>query len=181
VDHERFWSIVEAANATAGGDCRRQAELVAEALQALPVDEILAFDRIFSELRAVAYRVDLWGAASLINDGCSDDGFEDFRGWLIGRGRSVYEAALRVPDWLASLPEVTGREDPHWPRLECQALLSAWVLAYEAVTGEEPSPWPSASPVRQVLLGEDWDLGNDQELARRLPRLWSWYQQVSAT
>jgi hypothetical protein len=181
VDHERFWSIVEAANATAGGDCRRQAELVAEALQALPVDEILAFDRIFSELRAVAYRVDLWGAASLINDGCSDDGFEDFRGWLIGRGRSVYEAALRDPDWLASLPEVTGREDPHWPRLECQALLSAWVLAYKAVTGEEPSPWPSASPVRQVLLGEDWDLGNDQELARRLPRLWSWYQQVFAT
>jgi hypothetical protein len=93
----------------------------------------------------------------------------------------VYEAALRDADWLASLPEVTGRRHPHWPRLECQDLLSAWVLAYEAVTGEEPSPWPSASPVRQVLLGEDWDFGNDQELARRLPRLWSWYQQVAGT
>jgi hypothetical protein len=171
VDHERFWSIVEAANAAAGGDSRRQAGLVAQALQALPVDEILAFDQVLSEVRAAAYQVDLWGAASLINDGCSNDGFEDFRGWLIGRGRNVYEAALRNPDWLASLPEVTGRRDPHRPRLECQALLSAGAVAYEAVTGEEPSPWRPASPVRQVLLGEDWDLGNDQELARRLPRL----------
>lgn len=181
MNRERFWSIVEAADAAAGGDCRRQAELVVQALQALPVNEILAFQRIFDEVRAAAYHVDLWGAASLINGGSSDDGFEDFRGWLIGRGRSVYEAALRDADSLASRPEVTRRRHPHQPRLECQDLLSAWVLAYEAVTGEEPSPWPSASPVRQVLLGEDWDFGNDQELARRLPRLWSWHQQVAAT
>jgi hypothetical protein len=181
VDHERFWSIVDAANAAAGGDCGRQAQLVAQALQAVPVDEILAFHQIFDEVQAAAYQVDLWGAASLINDGCSDDGFEDFRGWLIGRGRGVYQAALRDADWLASLPEVTSRRHPHRPRLECQDLLSAWVVAYQAVTGEEPPPWPSASPVRQVLLGEDWDFGNDQELARRLPRLWSWHQQVAAT
>jgi hypothetical protein len=160
---------------------RVREELAGQALQALPVDEILAFHRIFGEVRAAAYQVDLWDAASLINNGSSDDGFEDFRGWLIGRGRSVYEAALRDADWLASLPQVTGRRHPHRPRLECQDLLSAWVLAYEAVTGEEPSPWPPASPVRQVLLGEDWDFGNDRELARRLPRLWSWHQQVAAT
>ena len=36
-----------------------------------------------------SYRWDLWGAAYLANGGCSDDGFDYFRGWLIGQGRKV--------------------------------------------------------------------------------------------
>ncbi|MEO5978010.1 MAG: DUF4240 domain-containing protein, partial [Chryseolinea sp.] len=42
-------------------------------------------------------------AAYTIHSGCSDDGFADFRGWLISRGKSVYENSLSSPDNLATL------------------------------------------------------------------------------
>ena len=45
----------------------------------------------------------MWGAAYVIHGGCSDDGFEYFRRWLISRGRKAYEAALADPDSLAQL------------------------------------------------------------------------------
>ncbi len=47
--------------------------------------------------------IDLWGAAYLVNGGCSDDGFHDFRAWLVGRGRHVYESALKNPDTLVDV------------------------------------------------------------------------------
>ena len=52
-------------------------------LSRLEVDEIVAFDRFFLERVNEAYRTDLWEVAYLMNDGCSDDGFDYFRGWLI--------------------------------------------------------------------------------------------------
>lgn len=43
-------------------------------------------------------------AASLILGGCSDDGFEYFRGRLIAQGREVFERSVADPDSLADLP-----------------------------------------------------------------------------
>jgi hypothetical protein len=37
----------------------------------------------------------------VIEDGCSEDCFRDFRSYLISLGREAYEAALRDPDSLA--------------------------------------------------------------------------------
>ena len=48
-----------------------------------------------------AYCWSLWGAAYVINGGCSDDPFVDFRASLISRGRQVFERALSDPDSLA--------------------------------------------------------------------------------
>ena len=44
----------------------------------LPAAEIEAFDRLLYEKIDAAYRWSLWGAAYVINGGCSDDGFEYF-------------------------------------------------------------------------------------------------------
>lgn len=35
---------------------------------------------------------------------CSDDGFIDFRAWLVGQGRNVYMTALKDPGSLAEAP-----------------------------------------------------------------------------
>ncbi|MDE7244669.1 MAG: DUF4240 domain-containing protein, partial [Oscillospiraceae bacterium] len=45
----------------------------------------------------------LWSAATILCDGCSDDGFLDFRAWLIAQGKEVYLAALKDPDSLADI------------------------------------------------------------------------------
>ncbi|HHQ6600568.1 TPA: DUF4240 domain-containing protein [Serratia fonticola] len=71
------------------------------ALRQLSPEELIAFKKRFTELHNQAYRWDLWAAAYIMGGGCSDDGFMDFRDWLISRGQSVYEAALINPDTLA--------------------------------------------------------------------------------
>ena len=57
---------------------------------------------------------DLWAAAYMICGGCSDDGFRDFRAWLIAQGREVFKGAVPNPDSLADHPSL-GREYPSYP------------------------------------------------------------------
>jgi Protein of unknown function (DUF4240) len=79
-----FWNLVEAARAevsaaSVGDAADRVVEAAAVTLSARSVDEMLAFDRIVSELMDRSYRNELWAAGYLINGGCSDDGFDYFR------------------------------------------------------------------------------------------------------
>ena len=73
---------------------------------------MLAWDRIYGEFMAESRSWELWDAAYLINAGCGDDGFHYFRGWLLGQGHAIWQAALAAPDSLADHPPrsaVAGR------------------------------------------------------------------------
>ena len=50
VDEDLFWVLVEQAEAESGGDCQRQAAVLAKRLAERPPDEIVAFGRVFDEL-----------------------------------------------------------------------------------------------------------------------------------
>jgi Protein of unknown function (DUF4240) len=167
VELEAFWQVIEAAKKASGGDCQQQARLIVDTLSELDAKEILAFNRILNDLMDKAYRWDLWGAADLINRGCSDDGFEDFRGWLVAQGRNVYEKALLDPDSLADHPAVSnlGEFDTLW----CQELLAAPFEAYEKITGNLPPD----EGLPAVLIGERWDFDDETIMRRRYPRLWA--------
>jgi hypothetical protein len=106
MDREQFWALIEAARTATGGDCQAQTAQLVAALRQRPVVEVLDWDHIQDELWVESYRRDLWGAAYLINGGCSDDGFDYFRGWLLGQGQAVWQAALAAPDSLADHPQV---------------------------------------------------------------------------
>ena len=95
---DRFWQIIDA---TVGPDMDAQLQKLGDTLVTLTREELLAFDADFWRASLAAYRWDLWGAAYVINGGCSDDGFIDFRSWLIAQGKAVYDAALAEPESLA--------------------------------------------------------------------------------
>jgi hypothetical protein len=65
---------------------------------------------------------DQWGAAYLANGGCSDDGFDYFRGWLIGQGRKCTRRSwLTRTHWqLMPMAATGGRDGAAW---RCR---SAW-------------------------------------------------------
>jgi hypothetical protein len=85
---------------------------------------------------AGSYRTPLlWAAAYVINGGCSNDGFEYFRGWLIVQGREVFEHVVADPGTLADLPVIRAQA-PGAAYLECEDTLYA-SRAYWAATGEE--------------------------------------------
>ena len=155
-----FWSLIDRHVDSGSGDAPAVAALE-DALSQLSPEDIVSFDEIFRRLHAASYCWPLWGAAYLINGGCSDDGFDYFRGWLIAQGRSTYESALRDPDSLVEVAE----ED-----LECEDILYSASKAYEAATGLEEMP---GAPRRYPELGEGWDFDDDQEMRARYPRLFS--------
>ena len=139
MDREQFWALIEAAKTATGGDCQAQAGQLVAALTDRSVDEALAWDRIYGELMAESYRWELWGAAFLINGGCGDDGFDYFRGWLLGQGQATWQAALAAPDSLADHPEVRGRRplEERSDPLECDDMLYIAYDAYQALTEQE--------------------------------------------
>jgi len=170
VDDAQFWKMIKRAKSEADGDPEGIAERVHAQLIELPAAEIEAFDAILRSKLAAAYNWKLWGAAYLINGGCSDDGFEYFRGWPISQGQKVYEAALADPDTLAKFI------DPDNDQHECEDILGVAMRAYEEVTGNAlPSPTTAAHPAGPA--GERWDFDDPEATADRLPRLVRKYNQ----
>ena len=164
-----FWALIDEARAGAGGggDAEAIAVRATDLLAGRDVTEITGFHRHLRRVLAASYRVDLWGAAYLINGGASDDGFEYFRGWLIGQGRAVFARAVAEPDTLAELPPirqaaVTGED------FECETMLGVALQAYRRATATE---LPPPDPLRYPELGEFWDFDDAEEARRRLPRL----------
>lgn len=159
MDNDQFWQIIEAARKKHPEDGELRVDAIRDHLSKLAPHEIIDFDTILDECRDRAYSWDLWGAIYLMNGGCSDDGFTDFRGWLISRGREVYERALGDPDSLAD--EFDPSEDDY----ELLSMLNVADEAYEASTGEA---MPSRARTFPKLAGERWAA---KDLHERYPRI----------
>jgi hypothetical protein len=114
MDPRQLWQLIERSKAESKGDCDRQANALTVLLLELPATAIVAFDRLCDQYLNQAYRNDLWAAAYFINGGCSDDGFDFFRRWLIGQGETVYIAALRDPESLLSVVKPTAKAIRFW-------------------------------------------------------------------
>ncbi|UJR86627.1 DUF4240 domain-containing protein [Sandaracinus amylolyticus] len=151
MNEQTFWALVESAKAecdrTSRDEATWQPAVLQRKLEALPPSEIMAFAEIFETLHARAYRRELWAAAYVIEGGCSDDGFMDFRSGLIGLGREAYYDAIRDPRTLI-------RQPARGVDFSQETMRYAAGLAYEAVTGEE---LPDLRVDPPEPIGERWD------------------------
>ena len=138
-------------------------------LTSMPSEKIADLAQPLWDLRAQSYGWQLWQAAYLINGGCSDDGFEYFRGWLITQGRETFERVVADPDTLADLPAVQHVAVNDESDLECESMYGIVWDAYGVVTGSLDRP--RAVTGRYPELGQGWDFDDDEEVRRRLPRL----------
>ncbi|PKV85754.1 uncharacterized protein DUF4240 [Streptomyces sp. TLI_146] len=176
MDTQEFWTLIDDARAQVAhaADAEAVAARAADLLSARPVDEIVAFQQVFWDLMAASYRQPLWAAAYTINGGCSDDGFDYFRGWLIAQGREVFDRAVADPDALAGLSAVRDAAVEGW-EMECEEALGIAWDAHLAATGKE-LPGDSFT-IRYPELDPGWDFDFDDtgEIARRLPRLAALY------
>lgn len=163
MNEQVFWKIIKRAKSEADGDVEGIAEGVYEQLVELSPHEIESFQAILDSKLADAYTYKLWGAAYLMNGGCSDDGFDYFRAWLVAQGQNTYEAALADPDSLAKIAD--SEEDDN----ECEALLSVALSAYKDIEGKE---MPSHGKFLPRPTGEPWDFDDDEATQRQLPKLY---------
>ena len=101
--YDQFWQIIADACQYDPSSAEEWGVRLIEELSRLPADNIVAWNYIFDEVAARAYRTDLLAAAYLINGGASDDGFCYFRCWLIGMGRNIHNNAINDPDSLSAV------------------------------------------------------------------------------
>ncbi|MEM7455590.1 MAG: DUF4240 domain-containing protein [Planctomycetota bacterium] len=165
MDESQFWSIIagsrsELSQTAREGNFARQLDNISTLLAELPDADLVEFDRLFTTRFYEAYRWDLWGAAYLIGGGCSDDGFMDFRAWLISMGREVYESAIRNPD---SLADVYHRKDFDDYFFEDFLSVTLEIQDGPVETVHVPHPGKPA--------GEKWDEDDLEQLYPRLAAL----------
>ena len=108
MDEEQFWAIVQTAVDEAGDDEAEYLDVVKRELSKLSLKEMIGFRLRTDKLLCDSYTSEMWCAGYLMNGGCSDDGFEYFRLWVISRGRKAYEAAMANPD---NLIDYIGDDD----------------------------------------------------------------------
>lgn len=172
MDETEFWEIVDSTREAAGDDPVEHADVLFERLLGFDPDYVRDFARHFEVRYNRTYRWDLWGAAWVLLRGASDDAFDNFRCWLIGQGRKVYEGALHDPDALAGLLDDFDEEIDG----DAEDFGYAADDAYEQLTGG-PVPdlgMPDPPPEPE---GEALDLEDDTALAKRFPRLWERFRE----
>ncbi|MDT3429258.1 hypothetical protein J2Z22_004859 [Paenibacillus forsythiae] len=95
-------------------------------------EEIIQFEIEFRNKLDKSYTSSLWGAAFVIMGGCSDDGFDYFRSWLISRGEEIFNQALMNPEFLVEyLSEDCLQEDEFAPQLEEMLLVASDAYTYQ--------------------------------------------------
>ena len=115
--------------------------------------ELIAFEHTFTRYFHQAYDWKLWAAAYLIHGGCSDDGFMDFRAWLIGQGETTYQNILDYPDMLAEMVE----DEDDLYELESQDIWSVAVNVYQDKTGSDHMPTDANADFPTEPKGKAWE------------------------
>jgi hypothetical protein len=161
MESKKFWKIIENTKSESSGDYEKQQSLLERELLKLTAKEVLEFDNKFRTLRGKIYTWDFWAAAYIINGGCSDDCFSDFRGWLIGQGKSIFESAVQNIETLSELKETN---DGNWEGL---SYISTDI--YKKKTGND---MPNEIQENFEIIGEEWE-EDENELKNRFPKLYA--------
>ena len=174
MNKDTFWELIHKAKEKCGQDMDAMANALKDWLVERGAEQAQAFHDILHTYEDLANRYGLWDAASIMKGWCSDDGFIDFRAWLIAQGKEVYLAALRDPDSLADI-EVYG---------DCcfESLSYMGDYAYEQLTGQsayENSDPDSYEKWKAVLI-EDIVYRDDISFPRATRALPAAYPRICA-
>ncbi|MBA3936366.1 MAG: DUF4240 domain-containing protein [Planctomycetes bacterium] len=156
MNDDRFWAIIDQAK---GADVVKRLKPI---LFTLPPAEIQAFGEILAARIAELYRWDIWGIGYIVNGGCSDDGFEYFRLWVVTQGKDFYDRLAADPDGVFTDPKVTD--------CECEELTYAVSESYRQAARKEIPP-ASHKPPKEPR-GKDWD---EVDLKKLFPKTYAVY------
>lgn len=130
LDETIFWNIVDSSVKNTQNQEAQELFLVNE-IEKLTPKQMIGFRLRTDKLLYDTYNSEMWCAGYIMNDGCSDDGFEYFRNWIISRGKEVYYKAKENPDSLIS--EFVAGEDYY----DFESFWYVALTAFENKTGKE--------------------------------------------
>jgi len=185
MNKNEFWELIQASFEEGNWETDKQMEILIDKLSTYSEEEIFKFEAIYQVYDKEAYKRKLWAAAFVMNGGCSDDGFDYFKGWLISRGEEPYLNALKDPDSLIDLDV-----SPDCDYFENEDMLSVPMRAFMKNIGTDdinvffakPNYELDPSETREIIdsidFGEDidadWD-DDEEDLKSLVPRLYDKY------
>ena len=173
INKESFWDLIHEAKNACGQDMDAMLAYLKDRLVSMGPTQAQNFHDIIHVYEDLADKFGLWDAAGIMKEyGCSDDGFIDFRAWLIAQGREVYFAALADPDSLADVV----------PYGDCcfEQLSYVGDYAYEQLTGKSAYDQTDWSAYEALLMKLEQDIvykdgiefpREGADLKKYLPRL----------
>lgn len=141
-----FWELIGETRELHGQDMDAFYDYLVEELKERGPQQAQDFHDIFHAYQDLANQYGLWSAASILCGGCTDDGFLDFRAWLIAQGGNVYRTALNNPDSLADVEPYGG--------CRFESLTYVGGAAFEALTGRDIYDGPSDATAYKTLVTE---------------------------
>ena len=177
MNEQSFWSALHDARYESRDD-RHFRELLIKTLVRLSKSELFRFHELYLRFMDSADKWPLWDAIYLINGGCSDDSWFDFRDYLISRGRTVYQRIVSDPESLIDRLDKYNQ----WPFGEYH-FHSAAENAYRIQKGS-PDDCEISIPTKfkwTKTAGKRVDLENNAEIKKHFPRIWEWQNKTQKT
>jgi len=131
LDEDIFWSIIAASLQQTDNQQEQEAFLIQEISKLTP-KQMVGFRLTTDKLLYDTYNSKMWCAGYIMNGGCSDDGFEYFRNWVISRGKEVYLKAKENPDSL-----ISQKDNAEDDMFDFESFWYVSLEAFEQKTGEE--------------------------------------------
>ncbi len=170
---DRFWELIEKSlEGIEWPDDDKQEANLFRLLSDLELEDLYGFKYHFGELTWSSYSWELWGVAQIINEGCSDDGFDYFRFALISAGREHYTNAMKDPeslvDWCPGCMRFEGISYVPSDVFEFKTKLDADEF-YRRLKEYEKG-LPTCLVGYPEPTGVNWE---EKDLPTRFPRVWA--------
>lgn len=159
-----FTDAIDSVAVTHPDDFRSRANELARLAVNVSIDDLKSWKRDYEHLIAITNSWSLWGAAFVIGEGCSDDGFLDFRTALPAFGMERVNLAISDPDSLADLGAKVhwlGTEGFHYPLNDVFREKGLDVLTTS--TDAKPTGIPWVEDKLPVLYPRLWELCSEDE------------------
>ncbi len=169
MNRNEFWSIIETARNSnvKGGDLRNEIENL---LYELSDKDLVDYATIYHQLIDNAGQWRLWDAIYLINDGCGDDGFFDFRDFLISKGQNHFKRVLDDPE---SLLDDVLDSSGEWQYHEVHFRYAANNVYRKRNNKLDDDDFELDFPLEwSGTQGKSIDVDDDEQIQSAFPRIW---------
>lgn len=160
MERSRFWEIIQKSKDYSKNDKEIQLVELERILSLFKSDEIISFYRVFQDLMNESYHFDLWAAAYIINEGCTEDEFDYFRGWLISLGEDIYTNALKDPESLVDVMPESVNEKTFFENI----IYAAGRVYFRRLDEEIPL----RTDFKWELKGDEWEI---ESVHKKFPKL----------
>lgn len=173
MNKEMFWQLIDESREACKENVKDMAKYLEGRLSGLSLDEAKSFCGIFDTYHRAAYLDGIASVGNLMNhEMLTDDGFTDFRNWLIAQGKEIYLETMKSPEVLA---EKAGEPIEGWYEFEALGYVGMHVV--EKMTGDfkqsfvQLSDEESRDILEEIVYGEYTDKRmSPEELKTEFPK-----------